>query len=220
MVDDLKVTDQRGSKSSLDSQKKMITIEKETISKGNSKNSSQTQNNIDLNMKNIKLKENVKNTSPSPDHKIMQPNMTTSNISVNKIPTSTATASKIQTPKGINIIPIKNIQSHREAAQTSNNYFTNDRIPDNRFSPKPRDLKIPSNNLSPNQGQRSKLIPIANKNLVTGVTSSNQVGFDNKISNRILTNIINNINNKSPSPKHYDSSKITTKKSPEISYKK
>jgi hypothetical protein len=219
MVDDLKATDQRGSKTSIDSQKKMITIvEKETSSKGNSKNTSQ--NNLDLNMKNIKLKENVKNSSPSPDHKIMQPNITTSNVTVNKIPISTATASKIQTPKGINIIPIKNIQSHREAAQTSNNYFTNDRIPDNRFSPKPRDLKIPSSNLSPNQGQRSKLIPIANKNLVTGVTSSNQVGFDNKISNRILTNIINNINNKSPSPKHYDSSKITTKKSPELSYKK
>jgi hypothetical protein len=208
--------DNRGSKSSIDSKKITTISEKESSGSSTnvSKHASQTQNNFDINMKNIKLKENVKNSSPSPEPKL--PGTTT----FNKIPISTAT--KTVTSKGINIIPIKNIQSHREATQTSNNYFSNnDRIADNRFSPKPRDVKIPSSNLSPSQGQRGKLIPIANKNLVSGNASNtgssqNAVGFDNKISNRILTNIINNINNKSPSPKHYDSSRMVTKKSPEI----
>jgi hypothetical protein len=169
-----------------------------------------------MNVNNIKLKENVKANSPSPDQKVVTTNSTTG--VGNKIPISMVHSNKIVPGKGLNIIPIKNIQSHREGA-TTNNYFTNnERIPDNRFSPKPRDIKITTSNLSPNQGTRGKLIPIANKPLVT---SGNQVGFEtNKLSNRILTNIINNINNKSPSPKHSDATTKTnvtaanTKKSP------
>jgi hypothetical protein len=199
-------------------------------------------------MKNIKLKENVKGSpSPEPKHNITN-NQTTSHVQlnnsnnqplmtqnttqsnflnsnqinsgVNKIPISGLNKGVVS--KGLNIIPIKNIQSHREGMGgiATNNYFNNDRIPDNRFSPKPRDIKIASNYLSPNQGQKSKLIPISTKPAITSNVAHNQIGFEtNKISNKILTNIINNINNKSPSPKHFDSTKTNvvnslTKKSP------
>jgi len=148
---------------------------------------------------------NLKN-SPSPDNLKVSKTIVSNN---SKIPTSSNNSTG---GKGLNIIPLKGLSSQRENTTTNNYYSTsnNDKISSDRLSPKPRDLKITSNNLSPNH--KGKLVT-SSKNVPQ--TNSNQ-GFDtSKYTNKIYTNIQSSLTNKSPSPKHSDTSKVVQKKSPE-----
>ncbi len=107
--------------------------------------------------------------------------------------------------KGLNIIPLKSLNSSREPNTT--NIFSNEK----KNSPKFGDTKIKNFNISPTNNL-SKLIPISSKNIPT---NKNQIAFDtNKFSNKIYNNIVNsNITRKSPSPKHLVS---LNHKSPDI----
>jgi len=122
----------------------------------------------------------------------------------NNIPSSTIEK------KGLNIIPLKNLNNQRE--QSPNNYTSNlannnnnERPYMDRFSPKPKDVRIPNSNISP---KNNYMIPSSTKNV------TEKINFDNKFGNRIYTTNIN-INNKSPSPKHMDFISRLTKKSPD-----
>jgi hypothetical protein len=110
---------------------------------------------------------------------------------------------KFSSSKGLNIIPLKALNSARE---------TNEKLNEKFISPRLKDFKLPLNNLSP--ANRSKLLPITNKN---GVTTNAPVGFEtNKYSNKVYENIIGNLKNKSPSPKHSELPKTNFKKSSEL----
>jgi len=187
----------------------------EETGSGSGKNVISTQTTFDSNSNKQLITIPSLKISTSPDNKI--------NINNNKVISSTTVSTssnnviKSSTGKPLNIIPIKNLNSQREVTNISpNNYFSNnERIPNDRFSPKPRDIKITASNLSPNQ--KNKLIPASTKSQTTQNVTNN-TGFDtNKYSNKVYTNITNNLMHKSPSPKHNDntSNKVVGKKSPE-----
>jgi hypothetical protein len=140
--------------------------------------------------------------SSSPDNKI--------NINSTKqvtSPTTTSSTTKVSTSstgKGLNIIPLKGSNLSKEQANTNTHFYsTNEKVSNDRLSPKPRDLKITQSNLSPKQKQ----IPLSTKN-----ANETKTGFDAKYSNKVYANITNNLMHKSPSPKHFDPK---AKKSPE-----
>ena len=105
---------------------------------------------------------------------------------------------KIPTGKGLNIIPLKNMNNLRE---NSPNYNAgNDRAMVDRISPKTRDMKLPTTNLSP----ENIYMPTSTKN-----STSEKINFEMKFGNKL------NMNNKSPSPKHADFISRLNKKSPD-----
>ncbi len=95
--------------------------------------------------------------------------------------------------KGVNVIPIKPLNSNRENNLLMNNI--NDRIKQDRFSPKPKDLKITATAISPKQ----KLIPSSTKQ------TTEKVSFETKYSSKIYKDLTNNMLHKSPSPKNVES---------------
>lgn len=103
--------------------------------------------------------------------------------------------------KGLNIIPLKNMNNVREH---SPNYLGN--LNNNeRISPKNKDLKLPNTNLSP----KNHYMPTSTKN------TTEKINFEMKFGSRI------NLNNKSPSPKHMDFiSRLKKSQSPENKYEK
>jgi len=109
--------------------------------------------------------------------------------------------------KGLNIIPLRNLTNHRE--QSPGNYNNtgnnNEKSHIDRLSPKPKDVRIPNTNISP---KNLYGMPSSTKNV------NDKINFENKFGNRIYTNL-NNISNKSPSPKHMDFITRLTKKSPD-----
>ena len=90
--------------------------------------------------------------------------------------------------KGVNVIPIKPLNT-RENNLISNNL--NDRIKADRFSPKPKDIKITTTAFSPKQ----KLMPSSTK------PTTEKIAFETKYSSKIYKDITNNMAHKSPSPK-------------------
>lgn len=219
--------DSTNKKKSIDSNNKMIVIEKDKIksnkqlplitkaagSQNSSANTSDNtkSNNIVINKENLQAIQNLK-LSTSPENK------TSTDKNKNFIQTPSlvkpGTAININT-KQMNVIPLKTLNSNRENNQninTNTNFFTNtERIPSDRFSPKPRDIKITTHNMSPKQ----KNIPMSTKNTTI---ESNKIPFEPKYSNKIFNNINNNLMHKSPSPKHNEPQKLT-KKSPDATKK-
>ena len=95
--------------------------------------------------------------------------------------------------KGVNVIPIKPLNSNRENNLIMTNL--NDRIKPDRFSPKPKDLKITVTAISPKQ----KLLPSTTKQ------TSEKVAFETKYSSKIYKDLTSNMTHKSPSPKNIES---------------
>ncbi len=171
---------------------KTETIEISLSKNASKKNTFDLESQIEINTKNIKLVENTKVLSPG--RKLAFSPSQKSNIA----------AIKPQN-KGLNIIPLKSLNSSREPATT--NIFSIDK----KYSPKFRDTKINNFNLSPTNNI-GKLIPISTKN---NTINKNLTTFDtNKFSNKIYNNIVNStFTRKSPSPKHLVS---LNNKSPDI----
>lgn len=107
---------------------------------------------------------------------------------------------KMPTGKGLNIIPLRNMNNLREHSPTYNSNNNNDRQLGDRISPKIRDMKIPNTNLSP----KNIYMPSSTKN-----STSEKIQFEMKFGNKL------NMNNKSPSPKHMDFISRLNKKSPD-----
>lgn len=178
-------------------------------------NSNLIKSNVDSGNNSSKLSQTdsqIKNSSTKNIPVITLPHLNNikTSTSPDSIKTSPNNKSQTKVVKGLNIIPIKNLNSNREAIPiNTTNYFSNnhnnsnDKISSDRFSPKPKDIKITASNMSP----KSKMMPLS---------SRNNVGFDStKYSNKIYANITNNLMHKSPSPKHSDLKNIS-KKSPEV----
>lgn len=123
-----------------------------------------------------------------------------SSTSSTNILSSKNSSAKASMNKGLNVIPLKNLNSQRENQNAlQSNYNTNSEKPKaDRFSPRPKDLKI-SSNVSP----RQKIAPSSTKN--TG--ASDKVNFESKYTNKIYSNLTNNLMHKSPSPRPHDSTK-------------
>lgn len=153
------------------------------------------QNKISSNVIVLNNKETTKN-STSPEN--------VKSTTTTRIGTATKTTTN---GKGLNIIPIKNLVLQKEQGGiTMTHGFNNnpsERLAKDRFSPKPRDLKITSTNLSPKQ----KLITTSSKNV------NANVGFDTtRYTNKIYANITSAMH-KSPSPRPFDRNNLL-KKSP------
>jgi hypothetical protein len=120
--------------------------------------------------------------SPSPDSRNIIPSK---NITIS--------SSNGDRKKGINVIPIKPLNANKD------NYVSNfnpiDKIRIDRFSPKPKDIKISGTNVSP----RQKLSPVSQL-----PQRSEKITFDSKYSNKLYKELASNLMNKSPSPKQSD----------------
>jgi hypothetical protein len=122
--------------------------------------------------------------SPSPESKS---NVSSKNIVV------VNTASNLEkkpTIKALNVIPIKPLNSHRETTNPLATFTQDIRTKTDRFSPKPKDVKINAMNVSPKQ----KIVPQTTK-------LNEKITFETKYSNKIYTNLTSNLVHKSPSPK-------------------
>ena len=89
---------------------------------------------------------------------------------------------------------MNNVREH-SPNYPGNNYTSNN----DRISPKVKDSRMPNTNLSP-----KNYMPGSTKNSTT-----EKINFEMKFGNRI------NMNNKSPSPKHFDFIQRLNKKSPD-----
>ena len=114
-----------------------------------------------------------------------------------KVPTSGSSSKGINS-KGLNVIPIKNLNIQRENITGQSNFNPSDKLKLDRLSPKPKDTKVTSG-IGSGVSPRSKLSPTSAKNVI-----SDKSNYDSKYSNKIYTNITNNLMHKSPSPKHTD----------------
>jgi len=156
-------------------------------------------NEINSNL-NEKINSSKKN-SPSPDIKKA---VTANPITKPIIDTNKNIPNKLIPGKGLNIIPIKNLNLTRDV--NDKDKHQENKIPTLNIN----NTKFPASNLSPST--RNKVIlPISNKN------TTNNIGFEpNKYSNKVYENIVGNLKYKSPSPKHTEVPKMVYKKSPEI----
>jgi hypothetical protein len=128
--------------------------------------------------------------SPSPESKttISSKNLVVVN--------STANLEKKPAVKALNVIPIKPLNSHRENNPLTTTFTSEIRSKTDRFSPKPKDVKITAMNVSPKQ----RLIPQTTK-------LNDKITFETKYSNKIYTNLTRDLIHKSPSPKPNENKK-------------
>ncbi len=143
-----------------------------------------TETNIKRENSLIKDEQKMKLTklSPSPDSRNYIPSK---NITINS-------SNGDNKKKGINVIPIKPLNTNKD------NYVSNfnpiDKIKIDRFSPKPKDVKITATNISP----RQKLSPVNQL-----PQRSEKVMFDSKYS-KLYNGLSSNLIHKSVSPKQSD----------------
>ena len=179
-----------------------------------------TNNNMKINTGNppTSINQNVgflnTNINALTNNNIQKINIQTNNFNSHNNSNQTSSNSNIQEvkksnifpgSKGINIIPLKIINSQREFSPNSNlknintmNTQYNEKGQAERFSPKPKDVRIPAN-VSP-----KNITPYSTKN------TTEKLNYGNKI-----IPIIGNVSNKSPSPKHGDFIQRLFKKSPD-----
>jgi hypothetical protein len=194
-VEDLKNVDSK--KGSMDSTKKLNSLKKndskkEFLEEERNNVICKTEGEVSSRMVTLKSKPTSTKQSPSPENKII------------KNTYKSGQSSKSSSAKGLNVIPIKPLNSNREN-MTGTGYYSNNA--DKIATPKLKDGKIPIPNS--NQNSKNKLIPITTRN---PTSNNNQNIFDKaKYSNKTHENIFLNLKHKSPSPKHTEIPKFTMK---------